>query len=130
MGLALLKRRRGPTTEEERVDRATGPSVEVERTKAAEEVVPPTPASPGAAPVPKVHSAPMPDEAVAAAVITEENAGADASEVVHVAELEAALLAASSPGREDPRSLQPTQPSRQSRSRSSPKKLRSEAHRA
>jgi hypothetical protein len=92
----------GPTTEEERVDRATGPSVEVERTEAAKDVVPPAPASPGVAPVPEVHSAPVPDEAVAAAVITEENAGADASEAAHVAELEAALLAASSPGREDP----------------------------
>jgi hypothetical protein len=92
----------GPTTEEERVDGATGPSIEVECTEAAEEVVPPAPASPGAAPVPEVHSAPVPDEAVAAAVITEENAGADASEAAHVAELEAALLAASSPGCEDP----------------------------
>jgi hypothetical protein len=92
----------GPTTEEECVDRATGPSVEVERTEAAEEVVPPAPASPGVASVPEVHSAPVPDEAVAAAIITEENAEADASEAGHVAELEAALLAASSPGREDP----------------------------
>jgi hypothetical protein len=50
----------GPTTEEERVDRATGPSVEVERTKAAEEVVPPTPASPGAAPSPKFTLHPCP----------------------------------------------------------------------
>jgi hypothetical protein len=89
-------------TEEERVDRATGPSVEVECTEGAGEVVPPAPASPGVAPVPEVHSAPVPDEAAAAAVITEENAGADASEATHVAELEAALLAASSPGREDP----------------------------
>jgi hypothetical protein len=92
----------GPTTEEERVDGATGPSVEVERTEGAGEVVPPAPASPGVAPTPEVHSAPVPDEVVAAAVITEENARADASEAVHVAELEAALLAASSPRREDP----------------------------
>jgi hypothetical protein len=42
------------------------------------------------------------DEAVAAAVITEENARADALEEAHVADLEAALLAASSPVREDP----------------------------
>jgi hypothetical protein len=92
----------GPTTEEERVNRATGPSVEVERTEAAEETVPPTPASPVAAAVPKADSAPVPDEAVAAAVNTEENAGADASEAAHAAELEVVLLAASSPGREDP----------------------------
>jgi hypothetical protein len=92
----------GPTTEEERVDRAAGPSVEVERTEAAEEAVPPAPASPGAAPVPEVDSAPMPDEAVEVAVVNEENAGADASEAAHVAELEVVLLAASSPGHENP----------------------------
>jgi hypothetical protein len=44
----------------------------------------------------------VPDEAVAAAVNTEENARADALEAAHVAELGAALLATSSPGREDP----------------------------
>jgi hypothetical protein len=101
-GSRAAEKTTGPTLEEERVDRATGPSVEVEHTEAAEEVVPPAPASPGAAPVVEVHSAPVPDEVVAAAVTTEENAGADASEAAHVAELEAALLAASSPGREDP----------------------------
>jgi hypothetical protein len=101
-GARTAKETTGPTTEEERVDRATGPSVEVERTEAAEEAVPPAPASPGAASVPEVDSAPTPDEAVAATVITEENARADASEAAHVAELEAVLLAASSPGREDP----------------------------
>jgi hypothetical protein len=91
-----------PTIEEEHVDRAAGPSVEVERTEAAEETVPPAPASPGAAPIPEVDSAPVSDEAVAVAVVNEENAGADASEATHVAELEAVLLATSSPGREDP----------------------------
>jgi hypothetical protein len=44
----------------------------------------------------------VPDEAVAVAVTTEGDAGADASEAAHVAELEAALLATSSPGREGP----------------------------
>jgi hypothetical protein len=91
-----------PTTEDKRVDRAAGPSVKVERTEAAEETAPPAPTSPGAAPVPEVDSTPVPDEAVAAAVVKEENARADASEAAHVAELEAVLLAASSPGREDP----------------------------
>jgi hypothetical protein len=91
-----------PTTDEEHVNRATGPSVEVERAEAAKETVPPAPTSPRAASVPEVDSAPVPDEAVVAAVITEENAGADASEAAHVAELEATLLAASSSGREDP----------------------------
>jgi hypothetical protein len=92
----------GPTTEEERADNASGPSVEVERTEAAEETIPPALASPGAAPAPEVHSAPAPDEAVAATVTTEEDAGVDALEAAHVAELEAALLAASSPGHEGP----------------------------
>jgi hypothetical protein len=44
----------------------------------------------------------VPDKAVAAAVVNEEGARADASEAAHVAELEAALLAASSTGREGP----------------------------
>jgi hypothetical protein len=44
----------------------------------------------------------VPDEAAAAAVNAEENAEGDASETAHAAELEAALLAVSSPGREDP----------------------------
>jgi hypothetical protein len=44
----------------------------------------------------------VPDESVASAVNTEENTGADALEAAHVAELEAVLLAASSPGCEDP----------------------------
>jgi hypothetical protein len=92
----------GPTTDEECVNRATGSSVEVERAEATEETVPPAPASPGAASVPEVDSAAVPDEAAAAAVNTEENAGADALETAHAAELEAVLLAASSPEREDP----------------------------
>jgi hypothetical protein len=91
-----------PTTEEERADGAPGPAAEVERTEAAEKTVPPAPASAGAAPVPEVESTPAPNEAVAAAATPEEDAGADASEAVHVAKLEAALLAASSPGRECP----------------------------
>jgi hypothetical protein len=44
----------------------------------------------------------VPDEAAPAAVNIEENAGGDALETAHAAELEAALLAASSPGRKDP----------------------------
>jgi hypothetical protein len=91
----------GPTTDEERVNRETGPSDEVERTEAAEETVPPVPASPGAASVPEVNAAPVPDEAAADAINTEVNAGGDASEMAHTAELEAVLLAATSPGRED-----------------------------
>jgi hypothetical protein len=91
----------GLTSEEARVDRATGPSDEVERTEAAVGTVSPAPASAEAAAVPEVTAAPAPGEA-APAVDTEGNAGGDTSEAVHAAELEAALLAASSPGREGP----------------------------
>jgi hypothetical protein len=86
-----------PTTKEERTDGAPGPTAEVERTEAAEETVPPAPTSARAAPVPEVESTPAPDEAAAAAASPKEDAGADASEAAHVVELEAALLAASSP---------------------------------
>jgi hypothetical protein len=89
-----------PTTEGERVDGASGPAAEVDRAEAAEETVPPAPASAGAAP--GVESMPVPDEAVTVVANTEEDTRADASEAVHAAELEAALLAASSPGRESP----------------------------
>jgi hypothetical protein len=90
------------TSDEARTDRATRPSDEVERTEAAVETISPAPASPGADAAPEVDVAPAPDEAAPVAVITEENAGNDTSETAHAAELEAALLAASSPGREDP----------------------------
>jgi hypothetical protein len=89
-----------PTTEGERADGASGPAAEVEHTEAAEETVPPAPASARAAP--GVESTPTPDETVAVVATPEEDAGADASEAAHAAELEAALLAASSPGRESP----------------------------
>jgi hypothetical protein len=89
-----------PTTEGERADGASGPAAEVDRAEAAEETVPPAPASAGAAP--GVESTPVPVEAVAVIATTEEDTGADASEAAHAAELEAALLAASSPGRESP----------------------------
>jgi hypothetical protein len=92
----------GPTSDEARVDRAIGLSDEVERTEAAVETVSPTPASPGAAAVPEVAAAPTPGEAAPVAINTEENARGDTSEAAHTAELEAALLAANSPGREGP----------------------------
>jgi hypothetical protein len=85
-----------PTTEGERADGTSGPAAEVVRAEAAEETVPPAPAFAGAAP--GAESTPMPDEAVAVVANTEEDTGADASEVAHAAELEAALLAANSPG--------------------------------
>jgi hypothetical protein len=73
----------GPTTNEGRVNRATGPSDEIERTEAAEETIPPAPASPGAASVPEVDAAPVPEEAAAATVNIEVNAGGDSSETAH-----------------------------------------------
>jgi hypothetical protein len=84
------------------VDRATGPSDEVERTEAAVETVFPAPASLEAATVPEVDAAAAPDEAAPVAVNTEENVGGDTSETAHAAELEVALLAASSSRREGP----------------------------
>jgi hypothetical protein len=84
------------------VERATGPSDEVERTEAAVGTVSPAPASPGAAAVPEVDAALAPNEVAPATVNTEENVGGDTSEMVHATELEAALLAASSSGREGP----------------------------
>jgi hypothetical protein len=91
-----------PTTDEEHADGAPGLAAEVEHTEAAEETIPPAPASTVAAPVLEVVSTPVPDEDAAAAAIPEKDAGADASEAAHVAELEAALLAASSPALEGP----------------------------
>jgi hypothetical protein len=49
-----------------------------------------------------VESAPAQGDVDAAAATIEEDSAADASEAAHVAELEAALLAASSPGDEAP----------------------------
>jgi hypothetical protein len=49
-----------------------------------------------------VELAPAKGDVVAAAATVEEDAAADASEAAHVAELEAALLAASSPDGEVP----------------------------
>jgi hypothetical protein len=91
----------GATSDEVRTDRVTRPSDEVECTEAAVDTIFPALASLGAAAAPEVDAAPAPDEAAPVAVITEENAGNDTSETAHAAELEAALLAASSPGHED-----------------------------
>jgi hypothetical protein len=92
----------GPASEEAHVDRATGPSDEAERTEATMETVSLAPTSLEAAAVPEVDTAPAPDDAALVAVNTEENVGGDTSETAHAAELEAALLATSSPGREGP----------------------------
>jgi hypothetical protein len=92
----------GLTSDEARVDRATTLSDKVERTEAAVGTVSPAPASPGATAVPEEDAAPAPDEVASATVHAEENAGGDTSEMTHAMELEAALLAASSLGREGP----------------------------
>jgi hypothetical protein len=92
----------GPTSDEARVDRATWPSDEAERTEAALETVSPSPALLEVGAVPEVDAAPAPDEAAPVAVNTEENVGGDTSDMAHVVELEAARLAASSFGREGP----------------------------
>jgi hypothetical protein len=91
-----------PTTEEEHVGGAPGPAAEVERTEVAKETTPPAFADTEAAPVPEVEPAPARSEVIAAAATTEDDAAADTLEVAHVAELEATLLAASSPGDEVP----------------------------
>jgi hypothetical protein len=83
-------------------EETTEPTDEVERTEAIVGTIAPAPVSPGAATVPEEDAAPTPDEVAPATVNTEENAGGDTSEMAHAAELEAALLVASSPGREDP----------------------------
>jgi hypothetical protein len=92
----------GPTFDEVRADRATEPSNEAECAEAAVGTIAPAPASPGAVAVPEEDTAPAPDEVVPATANAEENAGGDASEVAHAAELEATLLAATSPGHEAP----------------------------
>jgi hypothetical protein len=116
-----------PKSDNMRVDRAAKPSDEAERAEAAVETVVSALTSPGAAAVPEEDAAPSPDEVIPTTASTEENARGDASEMAHVVELEATLLAASSPGHEAPRSPRPLS---QPRIRSSPPKPRSEGHRA
>jgi hypothetical protein len=97
-----------PKTDNVHVYRAVEATDEAERAEAAVETLVLALTSPGAAAAPERDVAPSPDEVVPAAVSTEENTEGDASEMAHVAELEATLLAASSPGREGPpRSPQP-----------------------
>jgi hypothetical protein len=91
-----------PESDNVRVDRAAEPSDEAERAEAAVETVVPALTSPGAAAVPEEVAAPSPDEVIPTTASAEENAGGDTSEMTHVVELEAMLLAASSPGHEVP----------------------------
>jgi hypothetical protein len=92
----------GPTSDEVRVDRATTPSDKAECAEAVAGTVAPVLASPGAAAVPGEDATPVPDEVAPITANAEEDAGGDASEMAHAAELEATLLAASSPEREGP----------------------------
>jgi hypothetical protein len=92
----------GPVSDDVHVDRATDPSDEAERAEAAVGTVAPVLTSPEAAAVPEEDAAPTPDEVVPATANAEENTGGDTSEMAHVAELEATLLAASSLGHEGP----------------------------
>jgi hypothetical protein len=129
-----------PTTEEGNAEGALEPATEVKRTEAAERTAPPASGATEAAPVPEVESAPAQGDVVAATATIEEDSAADASEAAHVAELEAALLAASSPGDEAPAepaadaavaSVEaPDAAPRQVKPPSSLKELRSEARQA
>jgi hypothetical protein len=85
-----------PTTEEGHGIGAPGPITEGEQAEAAAGAAPSAPA--GLETTSEV--APAPADAVAAPA--EDDAAGDASEVAHAAELEATLLAASSPGGEGP----------------------------
>jgi hypothetical protein len=101
-GARAVEETTGRTSNEACEDRATGPTDEVERTEAATGTVSPTSASPGAAAVPEFDAAPAPKKVAPATVNAEEDAGGDVSEMAQAAELEAALLAAGSSGRESP----------------------------
>jgi hypothetical protein len=91
-----------PTTEEGHGEGAPEPATEGEHAEAADGTAPFVPAALEAAPVPEEELAPTHDDVVAAAVPVEEDAAANALEAVHAAELEASLLAASSPSSEGP----------------------------
>jgi hypothetical protein len=91
-----------PTTEERHGGGAPGPATEGEQAEAAVGTAPSAPAGLEAASATEEEVAPAPVDAVAAAVPAGENVAADASEVAHAAELEATLLAASSPGGKGP----------------------------
>jgi hypothetical protein len=96
-GARAVEEATGVMSDKARVDRATAPSDEAERAEAAVGTIAPVLASPGAAAVPEEDAALAPDEVAPAIANTEENAGGDTSEMAHAVELDAALLAASSP---------------------------------
>jgi hypothetical protein len=90
-----------PDTEERHGGDATGPAIEGERAETTAGAAPSAPAGLEAAPASEGEVAPAAGDAVAATV-SAGDATVDASEAAHAAELEATLLAASSPGGEGP----------------------------
>jgi hypothetical protein len=96
-----------PDTEAVRDDGAEGPSDDAECAVATVGTIVAASTSPGIAAAPDGDAFPAPDKDVRAATSAQGALGGDASEMVHVAELEAMLLAASSPKREAPPSPEP-----------------------
>jgi hypothetical protein len=92
----------GPGVENARNDGAEGPLGETERAEATvnDVVAALTPTGPVA--TPEGDTVPAPDGNAPAAASAKENPAGDASETAHATELEATLLAVSSPGREVP----------------------------
>jgi hypothetical protein len=91
-----------PVAENVRNNGAEGPLGETESAEGTvnDVVAALTPTEPAA--TPEGDAVPAPDGSVPAAASAEENTTGDALETVHAIELEATLLAASSPGREAP----------------------------
>jgi hypothetical protein len=114
-----------PDAEAMRDDDAEGPSDNADRAAMTVDSIVPAFTSPGTAAAPEGDAIPAPDENVRAAASTGEAPGGDASEMVHAAELEVTLLAASSPEHEAPHPPEPSTASRL-KLRSSPPKPRSE----
>jgi hypothetical protein len=91
-----------PDAEAVRDDGAEGPSDDAERATATVGTIVAASTSLGTSAAPDGDAIPAPDEDVRAAARAGGAPGGDASEVAHAAELEAALLAASSPERKAP----------------------------
>jgi hypothetical protein len=113
-----------PDAEAIRDDGAKGPSDDAKRAAATVGTIVAASTSPGTAAAPEGDAIPALDEDVRAAASARGAPGGDALEMAHAAELEATLLAASSPECEAP----PTSPRAPIRPklRSSPPKPRSE----
>jgi hypothetical protein len=90
-----------PDTEGRHGEDATGPATEEERAETTAEAAPSAPAGLEAAPACEGGVAPEAGDAEGA-MVSAGDATVDASEAAHAAELEATLLAASSPGGEGP----------------------------